>query len=152
MIREKSIGGIIFLKEDNSYLFLLLYRKPHDIYKESWDFLKGNVEKNEDEIETLRREIKEETSIADFIIVNGFRDRISWFYRKDSQLTFKEAIYYLAEAKTKDVCISSEHDSFEWLSFDDAVKRITFKNAKTVLENAHNFLMKKEKGGLNRFL
>lgn len=152
MLKEKSVGAVVFRKLDSSYLFLLLYKKPNDKYKESWDFPRGNVEKGEGDLETLKREVEEETSITNLNIISGFRDRISWFYKRDGQLVSKEVIYYVAETKISEVLISSEHDAFEWLSFNDALKRITFKNAKIILENAHDFLQKRDKQSLNNFI
>ena len=60
MLREKSCGAVVFLKKDNSTNYLLLnYAAGH------WDFVKGNVEQNEIEKETVVRELKEETGITD---------------------------------------------------------------------------------------
>ena len=48
MLREKSCGAVIFHKKDDSTKYLLLnYAAGH------WDFVKGNVEANETEKETL---------------------------------------------------------------------------------------------------
>ncbi len=151
MIREKSAGAVVFRKENSNYFFLLLYKKANDKYKESWDFPRGNVEKDESEIDAVKREVKEEAGINALNIFPDFRDRISWFYKKDGQLIFKEVIYYLAETSVKDIQISFEHDAFEWLCFDDALKRITFKNAKIILENAFVFLKKRDNESLNKY-
>ena len=60
MLREKSCGAVIFIKKDDSTKYLLLnYEAGH------WDFVKGNVEPNETEKETVVRELKEETGITD---------------------------------------------------------------------------------------
>ena len=60
MIREKSCGAVVFLKKEEQTKYLLLnYAAGH------WDFVKGNVEPNETEKETVLRELKEETAITD---------------------------------------------------------------------------------------
>ena len=46
------------------------------VFKEIWDFAKGNIEKNEDELETLKRELKEETGISDFKLIKNFKEKI----------------------------------------------------------------------------
>ncbi|MCX8146855.1 MAG: NUDIX domain-containing protein [Candidatus Woesearchaeota archaeon] len=139
MIREKSAGAIIFRKEEGKMLFLLLhYESGH------WDFVKGHIEENEEEKETIRRETEEETGIRDLNFIDGFKETISYFYKKDGKTIFKEVVFYLAETKTKDVKISFEHKGYSWLEYRDALRKATFKTAKNLLEKAYSFL--KEKG------
>lgn len=53
---------------------------------------------------------------------------------------FKMVEFYLAESKTKKVKISWEHTGYEWLSYEKAYERITYKNAKEILKKADEFL------------
>ncbi len=71
MPRELSAGAIVFRRE-KEIKYLLLYKEASNNYKESWDFPKGNVEKDEDEIETAKREVKEEAGIEDINLIKGF--------------------------------------------------------------------------------
>lgn len=145
---EKSVGGVVFREENGVRLFLLLhYEAGH------WDFPKGHVEKGESETDTLKREIKEETGIAEMNIIPGFKKKISYFYkaakgemerRKKEGLplnVIKNVVYYIVETKTAGIDISFEHTGFEWLSHDKALKRITYKSSKDVLREANNFLL-----------
>ncbi len=52
----------------------------------------------------------------------------------------KEAVFFLAETKERDVKLSFEHIGFEWLPYEEAVKKLTYDNAKKVLEKAEQFL------------
>lgn len=152
MQREKSVGAILYRKENNKIKFLLLYKKANDNYKESWDLSRGNIEKEEDEKQTVMREIKEETGINDLKFIDGFRERMNFIYKKQGNLVFKEIIYLLAETKTKEVVLSFEHNDYSWLEFSESFEKITFKNTKDVFKLANDFLIKREKEGLNRFL
>lgn len=129
MLREKSCGVVVFC--DNEYL-LLHYPSRH------WDFPKGHVEKGEKEEETAIREAKEETGL-DVRILPGFREKISYFYKKEG-LVGKDVIFFLAEAENKEVKLSAEHQGFKWLPFEEAKKQLTFENARKVLEKANEFL------------
>lgn len=140
MPREISCGAVVFIREGKDIFYLLLYRKAHDNYKELWDFPRGLVEKGENEKETIIREIKEETGIEYLKILDGFKDKIKWFYRKEGQLINKEATYYLAETKSNKVQISHEHDDYKWCKYEDALKLITFKNTKDIIKKAKEFL------------
>ena len=108
---------------------------------EGWGIPKGKVEDNESLFETALRETKEETGIDDLVFIPGFRERITYFYRRGKELVFKEVIFYLAETRKRDVVLSYEHEDYVWLCFEDAINRLTYKNSKEVLKKAHRHLM-----------
>jgi len=145
MEKEKSCGVIIFRKEKNKILYLILYKKASEHYKESWDFCKGNIEPGESEKETAIREALEEASIKQLEFLPKFKEKIKFFYRKDKKLVMKEVVFLLAETKQKKVKISFEHDAYKWCSYEEAIKLLTFKNSKEILTKAHNFLRQHSK-------
>lgn len=137
MLREKSCGAVVFLKKDNQTKYLLLnYAARH------WDFVKGNVEPNEVEKQTVTRELHEETGITDAKFIDGFREPIGYFYRRQGLTVHKEVVFFMMETKTEEVQISFEHVGFIWLDYKHAMEKLTFKNAKDVLQKAHDFLKK----------
>ena len=128
----------MFWMDKETDVFLLLhYPAGH------WDFPKGNIEKGESDLETVRREVKEETGISNIRILEGFKKIIEYNYRREVSLVHKKVVYYLAESHTMDVRISFEHRAYDWLNYDGCMKKLTFKNAKTVLEAANEFLKQK---------
>jgi 8-oxo-dGTP pyrophosphatase MutT (NUDIX family) len=135
MLREKSAGAVIFKRNEEIRYLLLHYRYKTDY----WDFPKGNIEEREKEEETIRREIKEETEIEDIKFVNGFREKINYFYKREGQSVSKEVVYYLVETSTGNVKISEEHVGYEWVDSEEAMKRLK-ENSKKVLEKADKFL------------
>lgn len=143
MIKEKSIGGIIFFEENKQRFYLLLeYERVNDklgIHK-YLDFPKGHAEKYETEIETLKREVKEETNLDDIEVIRGFKKNIKFFFKKDGNLINKEVVFYLIKSNSKEVKLSFEHSGFTWLSYDEALKKINFKNSKDILKEAEKFL------------
>lgn len=140
MPKEISYGTVIIRKEGKKILYLLLYRKSYEHYKEMWDFPRGLIEKGETPEEDIKREVKEETGISDIKFIKGFKEKVDWFYKKEGKTIFKEATYYLAETKEKDVKLSFEHDYFRWCEFNDALKLIKFSNTKSILKKANGFL------------
>ena len=134
MKQEKSAGAIVFRKDKEPIYLLLQYEVKH------WDFPKGNIEKGEKDIETVKREIEEETGIKDIEIVPGFKEKIQYYFKFKDDLINKTVIFYLAKTKTEKVKLSFEHIGFEWLPYDKAIEKLTFKNAKEILKKANEFL------------
>ena len=134
MLREKSCGAVVFLKNTDVKYLILHYEAGH------WDFVKGNVEPNESEKDTVTRELQEETGIADAQFIEGFKEKIEYFYRRQGATIHKEVIFFLIETHTKKVKLSYEHVGYTWLDYQNTMKRLTFKNAKDVLQKAHGLL------------
>ncbi|MFC2143006.1 bis(5'-nucleosyl)-tetraphosphatase [Candidatus Aenigmatarchaeota archaeon] len=138
MISERSAGAVVYREcEDDKKYLLLLYLGGH------WDFPKGNIEKDENEIDTVVREVEEETGISDIDFIEGFRHSIKYFYKRDGNLVNKEVVFFVTKTSTEKVKISHEHKDFIWLDFDEAMKKLTFSNSKEILKRANSYLGKK---------
>lgn len=142
-MREHSAGAVIFRRDGNKILFLLLKSAVGH-----WEFPKGLVEKNESEKKAVRRETKEEAGINDLIFVGGFKKSIRYFFNvsgkgwrlpKGSRV-FKTVNFYLAETRSKNVKISSEHRGFCWVEYEEAMKLLKHRNYKNVLRATHEKL------------
>jgi len=132
---EFSSGAIVFRREKGEILYLILhYEEGH------WDFPKGKIEKGERVEETARREIAEESGITEVRFIPGFREKLKYFFRREGKTIAKTVYFSLAETSQKEVKLSFEHIGFEWLPYEKALERLTFDNAKRLLENANNFL------------
>ena len=136
MLREKSCGAVIFIRKDETKYLLLNYAAGH------WDFVKGNVEPNENEKQTVVRELQEETSITNAQFIDDFREPIVYFYRRQGSTVHKEVVFFVMESYTDKVQLSFEHVGFAWLDYQNAMEKLSFKNSKDVLQKAHDFLKK----------
>ncbi|MCX6821084.1 MAG: NUDIX domain-containing protein [Candidatus Aenigmarchaeota archaeon] len=145
-LHEKSVGAVIFrhvrLGRKETVVYLLLHYHLHSDY---WEFSRGGMEPGENERQTAVREIREETGLKeeDLRFADGFRTAIHYFYMLDGTRRSKDAVYFLAESKTDAVKLSSEHAGFTWAEYDDAVKKVTYENARRVLKETHDFLASK---------
>ncbi len=137
MKKEKSCGAVIYRLWKNEPLYLLVRYKIDQNY---WGLTKGHMETGEEELDTARREIYEETSIQDLTFIDGFREVISYY---PSYNVFKEVVFFLAqtsEIEVKSLC--DEHDEFSWLSFQNALERMSYEKDKSILIKAHQRIAK----------
>ncbi|MGB9561604.1 MAG: bis(5'-nucleosyl)-tetraphosphatase [bacterium] len=144
MIFEFSAGFVVFYFESEPLYLLLHYgskEKPAH-----WDFPKGKIEKGEHAIDAATRELKEETGIEDFEVIDGFKEKITYFFVRHTPYGKKDKIkktvtFFLCKVREKFVRLSWEHIGYEWLPYDDALKKITFESSRKILQKAHNFLI-----------
>jgi 8-oxo-dGTP pyrophosphatase MutT (NUDIX family) len=129
MLEERSAGVILYQESTSGKMYLLLnYPSGH------WDFVKGNIEKGETFKQTVLREVRVETAITDINFVDGFEDKVEYYYQRDGQVIHKEVVFFLANTKTNNVILSHEHRDYTWLDFDDALKKLTYKTAKKLFK------------------
>ena len=135
-MEERSAGAVVFRNGAKGRVFLLLQNSGR------WDFPKGGVEKGESELQTVVREVGEETGLRDIKIVPGFRKVIEYFYRRDGKNIHKQVVYLLAVTKEAEVKISFEHQGFGWFPFREALERASYDNSKITLTEAERHIAK----------
>lgn len=136
-VRERSAGAVVFRTAPEGRLYLLLrYGAGH------WGFPKGHLEANETEVEAAIREIEEETGIprARLRFHDGFRGRTDYKFRRGRTLVEKGVDFFLVESEVPDVRLSHEHTDYAWLTYKEALKRLTFEGPRRALRNAEAFL------------
>ncbi|NUM25086.1 MAG: NUDIX domain-containing protein [Candidatus Buchananbacteria bacterium] len=144
MVREKTIGFIIFRRQGKSVRYLLLHHGG-----DYWNFPKGRQEAGEDEVTSARRELEEETGITAINIIPDFRDEYDYDFDTEirsgvKERIYKKAIFFMAQAETDEVKISDEHIDHGWFDYDTALKRLFFQNGQNLLKRAHKFLLNKQ--------
>ena len=144
MIREKSVGIILFRynNRDKEIQYLVLYHRGT-----YWNFPKGKVETGESEVETAKRELKEETGIDNIQIIKGWRQQTDFFFKEDrggkKELIKKDFILYLAKMpKGAEVKISAEHNGYGWFNYKIAGKYLKFKSLKEIIKEADSYVAK----------
>ena len=142
VVWEVSVGAVLYritASGDREYL-LLQYPSGH------FDFAKGHVESGESEIETLRRETEEETSLRNIEVLDTTRMSIRYFYiakgsEREKRLKTRRGIWIFKEVHFYPACVapgetlvlSDEHIGYVWLPYVAAVEKATFDNAKNLI-------------------
>ena len=120
--REKSCGCIIINKNK---VLLIKQTKGH------WGFPKGHVEKDETEIETAIREVKEETNLDVEIDANK---RYTMEYVTDKG-TLKQVVLFIAKCTVGEIKAQEcEVNDIKWLDFDEAMQTITYDNTRELFK------------------
>ncbi len=132
MTIELSVGAITRFKnnEDNKdhSEFLLLRNK-----RGFWGFPQGHKEKGENEIQTLKREVFEETGIID-LEIHQYIGKIQYkYFRADGIRSEKEVKFYFATTPTREVVISNEHEDFKWTNYLDALSLLDNRQLKSII-------------------
>ena len=133
-MEERSAGAVVFRDTPEGRLYLLLQNGGR------WDFPKGGVEKGETELETVMREVEEETGLREIRILPGFRKVIEYYYKRNRKNIHKQVVYLLASTSTERVRISFEHQGFGWFSYEEAVLKASYDNSKVTLSEAERFV------------
>jgi 8-oxo-dGTP pyrophosphatase MutT (NUDIX family) len=113
---RRAAGAVIFRRSDRGIRLLVLraYR--------NWDFPKGMIEPGEDALAAARREVEEETGLADvgYPFGDEFQETLPYSGNKVAR-------YYLAETDVEKIALPvspelgrPEHDEYRWVSFDEA--------------------------------
>jgi bis(5'-nucleosidyl)-tetraphosphatase len=141
MPAETSAGIVVFFSENKEIKYLLLhYSEGH------WDFPKGHVEGIETLEQAALRETKEETGL-EVPINEGFKEHISYFYKNRQGVIINKTVYFfVGQSATKEVKLSFEHIGYAWHSYENALKKLTYENAKEILRKANAFLVQKTLG------
>ena len=133
-MEERSAGAVVCREHGDRRLYLLLQNGGR------WDFPKGGVEKGESELQSVMREVQDETGIGGIRLVPGFRKVIEYFYRRDGKNVHKEVVYLLAFTGEERVKISFEHQGFGWFPYQEALSRASYDNSKLTLTEAERFI------------
>ena len=136
-MREHSCGFVLFRQlEEKRYFLLMHYKAGH------WDFPKGHIEKEEEEEETARRELEEETGITRVAVLPGFKYEYEYEFgtRSSHGGRSKLVTFMLARTDEHEVRVSHEHKGARWVPYSRGIHMVTFENAKRMLASAEEFL------------
>ena len=133
---ENSCGAIVF--NENTEKILLV--KMHN---GNWGFPKGHIENNETKEETAIREVQEETNVNIKIIPN-FEREIKYI---PNEKTIKKVTIFAGITQDEEVKIDTfEIEDFRWCTYEEALKLVTYKLQKDVLEKARKVFLKSKTG------
>ena len=130
-------AGIITYKTDNDQIeyLLLHYRDGH------WDFPKGKMEPGETKQEAAHRELQEETGL-NAQLDNDFEETFSYsFLDPHKKIATKIVHFFMGRTVNSTISLSDEHTDYQWMTYKQALTKLTYDNAKNILKKAHKQLL-----------
>ncbi len=143
---------IPFVKEGDEYYYAVFKRRDLDL----WQFLAGGGEENENPIEAMKREAKEEALIDGNIsylrlaTVNTIpaANIHGLIWGKD--LVMIPEFAFGVELHSKDIPLSDEHVEYLWLNRDEAMKKLRYDSNRSALWELDYRLRNDNKEGIEK--
>jgi len=115
-------------KEEEDEIKYLLLRRPES-RGGYWTFITGHVEKGEQLLDALEREIGEETGIHSIAYVIDLR--IPMRFTKEGEEIEEHA--FGVQVESREVVLSDEHVEYGWMNFQEAMERLKWEGQKNSL-------------------
>ncbi len=131
---ERSCGAVVYRKINNEIRYLLIRNRRSS----NWSFPKGHVENGETLEDTAVREVFEETGLH-IKILPGFKCKSEYSIQNRIKKTVQ--IFVAATDDTQTIIQQEEIEDYLWLTYDKAYKQLKFENDKTILKDAHDYLI-----------
>ncbi|MHB1223796.1 MAG: NUDIX hydrolase [Gemmatimonadaceae bacterium] len=130
---EISAGGVVVRMESTGPHFLLI----RDSYR-NWGFPKGHLEDGERADAAALREVSEETGLGMLTLLTELQ-AIDWWFRFRGRLIHKVCHFYLMRTEQAETRPQRTEGitACRWLPFEEAVRLISYDNAREVLRRAH---------------
>ena len=124
-MREPTAGGIVFRRDENSQVEILLIQDA----KDRWTIPKGHIEEGETAQQAAQREIGEEAGLKKTEVL-GWLGKIHFRYRRIDKLVLMTTQIYLVKAlgDTDDIQKEEWMNGIKWFKFHDALDAIEYED------------------------
>ncbi len=134
-IKVKQIDSYIYRNTDAGPIYLMLKRSTGKHYEHLWQGVAGKIEKGETAVQTVVRELEEETGKKPKKLFVA--DHIASFYDARNDRIQMVPVFGI-EVENSDVQLSDEHLEYKWVSFEEALTLLTWKGQKEGLRTVHD--------------
>ncbi len=135
IVPELSAGGIVLASGSREVLLL------HESAEDRWCFPKGHVDPGESLEGAALREVREETGLSDLSLGKEVGQSTYRFFDPVRGLNVhKSVVYFLVEARDRDLRTEPIFDKFAWLPLPEAEVRVRFDSDRSVLAMAREAL------------
>lgn len=129
-LRCKGIA-VVLLKNTASGYKVLLLKRAASVLREIWCYIGGGIEEGEKAWETALREILEETGITEVSLFTS--NKFDQFYSAKEDYIYVAPVFVGYVADDQEVTLNNEHSEYEWLTFNEAIERVSLPGNDEVL-------------------
>ena len=142
---EVSAGGVVVRVVDGAP-HVLLIRDPY----RNWGLPKGHVEGGEEPPQAALREVQEETGLGE-LVLGPVLGTIDWHFRIRGALVHKYCHFFLMVSPDGDTKPQHAEGITEcrWLPLEDAMRSVTYDNAREMIRMAVRILDESGVDGLD---
>ena len=138
MIGRVNVQVFIFTRNP-IFRVLILKRIPER--EDHWQPVSGGIEKGEKPIDTVKREVYEETGIKELERIIDLEYNFLFTTTWHSKLTKMREYCYAAEIKkVSSIKLSNEHEEYKWCTEQEVKKYLKWENNLIPLNNLIKFL------------
>ena len=125
--QEHSCGAVLFTEENGVRQYALVMEVTG-----SYGFPKGHQEGDETDLETARREIREETGITNLEFIPNLKRTIRY---KVSESAIKEVVYFVAKYQDEEFSIANKNEilSVKKYPIEAALSLLKYQEMKNIL-------------------
>ncbi len=133
---EFSAGGVVFRRDENGELEILLIR-----VKNRWSFPKGNIERGEPKDQAALREVKEKTGVDAEIV--DYLGEVDYWYSMGLTRIHKFVYYYLMKYTGGDIVPQKEEiDEAKFIPINEVKKTLSYETDQEIFNRALRSLEK----------
>lgn len=144
--KENPVGrfmvavGCVIEHQPSGKILLLQRSNKLDWRPGMWEIGYGRIDQFEDPEEGLRREVREETGITELTIGTVLR---VWHMYRGSKAPENDlvGVTYACQTSSEQVSISSEHEGYQWVTPEEALKLVTDPG---ILDDVQRFIQLKK--------
>ena len=131
MPKEISYGFVVVRRTEMGDRFLLV--KQHL----NWSFPKGHIEAGEEPLVCAKRELFEETGITEIQVIPDISFYEEYVFDRNGVQTKKENTFFLGIVhNTETIAQEGEISECRFVSYEEALKIVSFENPKRIVQEA----------------
>ena len=139
--RRPDAIGVVVLRGAGELTRVLLLRRSRGVFAGAWTIVMGGVEPAERAVDTVRREVLEETGL-----------RVTALYTAGSLDSFYDPVadrivmvpFFVARVEDGEVQPDGAHDQHRWSSFAEAADLLTFVAQRRLLDDVRASFVERE--------
>lgn len=135
MIKPYCVSAYVICKTAEGPKYLIIRRCCTHLYG-TWQMVTGGIENGETAAEAALREIYEETGLKPSRMYCADAVETIYVQRRD-RIVFVPVFVAFVD-KTEVVLSPTEHDAYEWLSMEEARKRLVWAEQKRIIAEIHD--------------